>query len=77
MDGCRTGDSAAIELAAHSLRSSAANIGAIRIEGLSAKVERLATACELHSIQPFLDELVIACDRIRPELEAILTGETP
>lgn len=45
-EGHRTGDAGAIRLAAHSMCSSAGNIGASRLLGISRRVEDLAQAGE-------------------------------
>lgn len=55
--GVRAGDCAAVRLAAHSIRSSCAQFGAVAVSALSADAERAALAEELAVVPALLDDV--------------------
>ncbi len=55
--GEQAGDLNAIEQAAHSLKSSAANIGALQVRALAERIENLARAGQMDAVIPLLREL--------------------
>ena len=55
--GAATGDAAAVRLAAHSLRSSCAQLGATGAAALSDRAERVAVAGDLAPVPALLDRL--------------------
>lgn len=75
--GISRGDAAAVELAAHTLRSSAANVGATAVASLALEVERLAGAGALGPVTPLFERLEADCTRVTPVLEAVLSGGPP
>ena len=67
--GETAGDLDAIERAAHSLKSSAANLGARVVQDLAQRIELLAREKDLSSIVPLLRELVAAFEPAKARLE--------
>lgn len=72
-EGLRAGDLAAVERAGHSLKSTAANLGAMMLSGLAAEVEQAAAAGDAASLEALLPRLDASCrsalDRLRVERE--------
>lgn len=64
-----TGDLETVYRAAHSLKSTAANVGAARLQALAAELEERAAAGDATSAGPLLEELNRRYERVRPELE--------
>jgi HPt (histidine-containing phosphotransfer) domain-containing protein len=64
------GDGAGVAYAAHSLVSSAANLGAGELCELARRVERDATGGRLDAIPPLLAELSAVYDRVHTHLQA-------
>jgi HPt (histidine-containing phosphotransfer) domain-containing protein len=66
--GEQAGDCQAIELAVHSLKSSAGHIGATAVHDLARRLESLARNKEFDSLRPLLRELEVACEQARLRL---------
>ena len=66
----KSGDLKAVTLAAHSLKSSCANIGAVRMREQAVRIERLAGQGDAAAIAPLLGEIEEEFARVRPLLEA-------
>jgi HPt (histidine-containing phosphotransfer) domain-containing protein len=64
-------DLEAIERAAHSLKSSAANLGAFGVRDLAARIELLAREKNMSSVRPLLRELVPAFESVKARLEEL------
>lgn len=63
------GDLETVYRAAHSLKSTAANIGAARLQALAAELEERAAAGDAAAVEPMVQELNRRYERVRPELE--------
>jgi len=78
MDQIRTGvadsDPAEAEKGSHSLKSSAANLGAGRVQTLCAQIEDAATQNDLNTIAGLLPELETSYAAVIAQLEAIAKG---
>ncbi len=72
--GLRADDLKAVELAAHSLKSSAGSLGATRLRDLAARVEDTAEARRSEGLSALLDELESAFAAVRARLEREKTG---
>ena len=57
--------------AAHSLKSSAGNIGATRLQALASDIEQAANISDVQAITPFIDQLVPAFEIVVVELEKL------
>jgi HPt (histidine-containing phosphotransfer) domain-containing protein len=68
------GDIKDAERAAHSLKSSAANLGAERLRALASEVERTASSADLEATRDRLGELEGAWKRVVSALEDIEKG---
>jgi HPt (histidine-containing phosphotransfer) domain-containing protein len=68
--GQQAGDLSAIENAVHPLKSSAGQIGARRVQDLSAQIEKLALDKQAGAIPPLLDQLEKAITQVKPHLES-------
>jgi len=55
--------------AMHAMRSSAGNVGALEVQDLAARIERLATQSQTHSLAALMQELELAFARTKLELE--------
>ena len=66
--GEKRGDFKAVELAVHSLKSSAGNVGAGKLQDLAEIVEELAEKEETDRISALLDELEALFDQVKPLL---------
>lgn len=73
-EGTNGADVAQAERGAHSLKSSAANVGAEKVRNLAAEMERLATAEDREALAAILPELETAYAQARAELEVIVQG---
>lgn len=73
-DGAASGDLSEAEKGAHSLKSSAANVGAQGVRTLATEMEGLATAGDLEGLKTLVPKLDEAYASARAELEAIEEG---
>lgn len=71
-EGVRTGNLEAVERAAHSIKSSAGNVGATRLENISGNIEKIAESDEDINYDDLISKLENAYDEIKPELNRIL-----
>jgi len=62
------------ERGAHELKSSAANLGAVRIVALASEVEEAARGRDFHRVQELLPDLEAAVQQGCAELEPLLEG---
>jgi len=69
--GLARGDAHAIEHELHALKSSAAQLGALRLSRLSAEGERLARAGTLDAAPDILDQLDAEVPRVREWLTSV------
>lgn len=69
-EALRDAEVSAVYRAAHSLKSTAANLGASALQAAAARVEDRAAAEDVKSLAPLLDEMNRQYERVRPELEA-------
>lgn len=76
-NGLASGDVAAIEMALHSLKSSSAQLGAMRMQRLSERGEKQARAGSLDGIAPIIQDLETEFPRVRQWLERARTVEAP
>jgi HPt (histidine-containing phosphotransfer) domain-containing protein len=74
--GTHAGDAAATELAFHSLKSSSAQLGAMRMQRLSERGEGLARARNLPEVGVLVQELEEELVRVHEWLAAARTGGT-
>jgi HPt (histidine-containing phosphotransfer) domain-containing protein len=70
-DGVSGGDADAIRRAAHTLKSSSANLGANHMSALAAELERKGRSGELEGIAALLADLEREADRVSQALEAV------
>ena len=63
-------DHQALYRAAHSLKSTAANLGARRLQHAAERTEARASAKDTVALQPLLDEMNRRYDQVRERLEA-------
>lgn len=73
-EGARTGETRNAETGAHSLKSSAGNVGAVRLQGLSEEAESRAEARDLSGLREILPALEEAFGEALEELRKILEG---
>lgn len=71
-EGIRTGNLEAVERAAHSIKSSAGNLGAARLEEISGNIEKIAESNEDINYDELILKLENAYNEIKPELNRIL-----
>ena len=69
--GEQAGDLRAIEMAAHSLKSSAANLGAVQVHDLANRLETLAHDRQMDAVVPLLRELTAASEQVATRLTAL------
>lgn len=62
------------ERGAHSLKSSAANVGAEEVRRIAEEIEEHAADGDLEAVRALTPELEAAFDRARTELEPLTTG---
>jgi HPt (histidine-containing phosphotransfer) domain-containing protein len=67
--GFDEGDMSALYRAAHSLKSTAANLGARSLQDVAARLEESAATGETEGMAPLLDELERSYQRLRSDLE--------
>jgi len=72
--GQRDGDLEAVERGAHSLKSSAGNVGALALMAVSGKIESLAERGRWEGIPELLDELEAAYLRVEIRLKTERKG---
>jgi HPt (histidine-containing phosphotransfer) domain-containing protein len=65
-----TANLAEVAKAVHSLKSSAGNIGALEVQDLAAKIERLAAQSQRDSLASLLQELELSFGRTKVDLES-------
>lgn len=75
--GLLTHDLSATEMALHSLKSSSAQLGAMKMQRLSEAGERLAHGGTLDGIESIVQDLEREFPRIQQWLESSLTVENP
>ena len=75
LQGEKTGDLKAVEQAIHSLRSSAANVGAVALQDLAAQIEALAEDNIWEGISERLRELEATYSRVEARLKAEMKGQ--
>ena len=68
------GDLEAVEKAAHSIKSSAGNMGTIALYQLAAQIEQAAATKQGTTIPPLLQDLDKAMIRIQPRLNELRKG---
>lgn len=73
-DGIEAKDAAAAETGAHSLKSSAGNVGASRLQALCQAAEMLAEAGDFGGLKGLVGEIESAHRDAKEELERILEG---
>ena len=74
LTGEREGNPETIERAVHSIKSSAGNLGAQKLQDLAAQIEELAEDKQSKPIHPLMRELEEAFGRVKPLLEDIKKG---
>jgi two-component system sensor histidine kinase/response regulator len=70
-EGLEKGDCNAIERAVHSLKSSAANLGATSLQNLASQIEALALQNDIAAIAPLISELQTLFDAVLNELQTV------
>ena len=76
--GIAAGDTKAICDAAHTLKSSSANLGAQRLPAVARQLESMRRESDLDMLRPLVDELVLEHERMITALrEALQTKEPP
>lgn len=68
--GFELGDHARVYGAAHSLKSTAGNLGARGLQGVSERVEERANAGDRDALGPLLEELARRYEEVRDRLES-------
>lgn len=66
----QAGEMGAVERAVHPIKSSAGNVGAMRMQQLATETEQCAKQKQAESVATLLDELEAAFQTVRPQLEA-------
>jgi HPt (histidine-containing phosphotransfer) domain-containing protein len=74
--GLEGGDVPAAELALHSLKSSSAQLGALRMQRLSEQGEHLARAGNIDIVSLLVSDLETEYEQVRRWLERVRDGET-
>ena len=74
--GVRDSDPAESEKGSHSLKSSAANVGAEHVRTLAAEIEGAATRGDADAVAKLLPDLETAYAEARQALEAVMGGLT-
>ena len=72
--GEKAGDPVAVERAAHSVKSSAGNIGAEALLELSGQIEQLASEKKQKSLAPLMGQLEAAYSRLQARLQMLKKG---
>lgn len=73
-DGVSGGNAGEAEKGSHSLKSSAANVGAESLRALSAQIEDAATGGDIETVKELLPSLEAAYATAITELEAVVKG---
>jgi HPt (histidine-containing phosphotransfer) domain-containing protein len=73
-EGIQAEDATGVETGAHSLKSSAGNVGASRLQALCQAAEMLAEGGDFAGLSGLLGEIEGAYQDAREELERILEG---
>jgi len=73
-DGARGGDPKEAEMGAHSLKSSAANMGAAVVVGLAGEIESAAASGDVEAVRTILPGLENAYSQAIADLETIMDG---
>ena len=76
-DGVAEGDPQAVERAAHSIKGSSANLGAIRLSELTGHLEELARAGALGSVQSEVAAIAVEFESVQLALAALVEVPTP
>lgn len=71
----RSGDLAGVEKAVHPIKSSAGNVGAVRIQHLAMQAEQRAKEKQADAVSSLMDELETAFHAATPLLEAEMENE--
>ena len=66
------GEAEAVGRAAHSLKGSSGNFGAMRMQTLCADIERLARAGELGSLGPLVEQLDVEYEQVAERLAGLV-----
>lgn len=77
VDGLAQSDGNAIERAVHSLKSSAANLGALSLQHLASEIEALALQNDIAAIAPLIAELQTLFDAVQNELLTVKAQHSP
>ncbi len=76
-EGARAGDWRAVEHAAHSLKSSAGNVGADQVQALAERIEQLAAAGTTGEVAALAAELSHSLQQAIDRLTQYLEGRAP
>jgi len=71
LEGAEKGDCTAVERAVHSLKSSAANLGALSLQQLASQIEALALQNDMAAITPLISELQSLFEAVQAELVTV------
>ena len=75
--GVEAGDAKAAEMAFHSLKSSSAQLGAVQMQQLSERGERLANSGSLDGLEHIIRDLEAEFPRVQDWFERARTAEAP
>ncbi len=70
--GVQEGEARNAERGAHSLKSSAANVGAMELSRIAARIEEIASRGDLDAVEAERPSLEAAFERVRERLESTL-----
>jgi len=70
--GVAEGDPQAVERAAHSVKGSSANLGAVRLSQLTGRIEEFARAGAIGSLDAEIDAVAVEFERVRHALAALV-----
>jgi HPt (histidine-containing phosphotransfer) domain-containing protein len=73
--GAKAGNMDAAARAAHSLKSTAAALGAVELKAISARIEQLAAANQAHAVEALLDQWDAAFAEAERELSAFIAAD--
>ncbi len=71
-NGVAEGDPQAVERAAHSIKGSSANLGAVRLSRLTGRIEEFARAGAIGSVDAEIDGVAVEFERVRRALAALV-----
>lgn len=74
VDGARSGDLEAVERAAHSLKGSSGNLGAVRVQDVAESLQVAGRSRDQASVDGLVDSLVSSLDAAEAELRRILAS---